>query len=104
MKHYDRANGRLVVAFDELANVRDTDLLKALYDFFREPVVSTFSDGKPRPMGGVTVIVTGNPDKSFTNRFLVCADGSSDACLVRNIQAHQPQFRIKTHNFGALLS
>lgn len=65
MKHYDRANGRLVVAFDELANVRDMDLLKALYDFFREPVVSTFSDGKPRPMGGVTVIITGNPGQEL---------------------------------------
>lgn len=60
MKHYDRSNGRLIVAFDELANVRDPDLLKSLYDFFREPVVSTFADGKPRKMGGVTVIITGN--------------------------------------------
>ncbi len=65
MKYYDRSNGRFIVAFDELANVRDMDLLKALYDFFREPVVSTFSDGKPRAMGGVTVIITGNPGQEM---------------------------------------
>jgi len=65
MKYYDRSNGRVIVAFDELANVRDMDLLKALYDFFREPVVSTFSDGKPRAMGGVTVIITGNPGQEL---------------------------------------
>lgn len=61
MKSYDRANGKLIVAFDELANVRDRELLTAFFDFFREPVMTTFSDGKPRPMGGVVVIVTGNP-------------------------------------------
>lgn len=60
MKAYDRANGKLFVAFDELANVRDPELLTALYDFFREPIVSTFSDGIPRKMGGVMVLVTGN--------------------------------------------
>lgn len=60
MKAYDRNNGVLVVAFDELANVKDPDLLRELYDFFREEVVTTFSDGKPRKMGGVFVIVTGN--------------------------------------------
>ncbi len=37
MKEYDRANGRLVVAFDELANVRDPEQLKVLYDILREP-------------------------------------------------------------------
>lgn len=60
MKAYDRNNGVMVVAFDELANVKDPDLLKELYDFFREPEVTTFADGKPRKMGGVFVIVTGN--------------------------------------------
>jgi len=34
MKAYDRSNGKMVVAFDELANVRDQALLTALYDFF----------------------------------------------------------------------
>jgi ATP-dependent Clp protease ATP-binding subunit ClpA len=61
MKLYDRNEGNLVVAFDELANVADLDLLKALYDFFREETVTTFSDGKPRKMGRVTIVVTGNP-------------------------------------------
>jgi len=60
MKHYDRTGGDLVVIFDELANVNNPDLLKALYDFFREPVVRTFSDGKDRVMSKVKVIVTGN--------------------------------------------
>lgn len=60
MKAYDRNNGKLLVAFDELANVKDPDVLTALYDFFREPIISTFSDGKPRKMGGVMVVVTGN--------------------------------------------
>ncbi|MGZ3722012.1 MAG: hypothetical protein ACXVA9_03715 [Bdellovibrionales bacterium] len=60
MKAYDRNNGVLVVAFDELANVKDPDLLRELYDFFREGEVTTFSDGKPRKMGGVFAIVTGN--------------------------------------------
>ncbi|MGZ3723221.1 MAG: hypothetical protein ACXVA9_09840, partial [Bdellovibrionales bacterium] len=60
MKAYDRANGKLIVAFDELANVRDPGLLTMLYDFFREPIMNTFSDGIPRKMGGVVVLVTGN--------------------------------------------
>lgn len=60
MKAYDRSNGVMVVALDEVANVKDPDLLRALYDFFREGVVTTFSDGKPRKMGGVFGIVTGN--------------------------------------------
>ncbi|MBX3022327.1 MAG: hypothetical protein KF799_11695 [Bdellovibrionales bacterium] len=60
MKYYDRNNGCVTVAFDELANVQSEVLLKTLYDFFREPVVGTFSDGKPRGMGCVTVIITGN--------------------------------------------
>lgn len=65
MKAFDRRNGQLLVAFDELANVRDPDVLKALYDFFREPVVTTFSDGVPRKMRGVMVIVTGNASQGL---------------------------------------
>ena len=60
MKHYDRLNGDVVVVLDELANVRDPELLKALYDFFREPIVSTFADGKDRVMSKVKLVVTGN--------------------------------------------
>ena len=48
MKVYDRNNGVVVCAFDEIANVKDPDLLKAVYDFFREGTVMTFSDGEPR--------------------------------------------------------
>lgn len=60
MMHYDRNNGDIVVIFDELSNVRDPDLLKSLYDFFREPILRTFSDGVERSMSRVKVIVTGN--------------------------------------------
>ena len=60
MKEYDRTGGRMIVAFDELANVRDPELLKNLYNLFRDPVNTTFADGKPRPMGGVTIVITGN--------------------------------------------
>lgn len=67
MKHYDRNNGKIVVAFDELANVRDKDLLKSLYDFFREPVMHTFSDGVARPMGAVTAIITSNAGQELYN-------------------------------------
>ena len=61
MKHYDRNNGRIVVALDELPNVRDQELLKSLYDLFREATMTTFSDNVPRPMTKVTFIITGNP-------------------------------------------
>lgn len=59
MKFYDREDGKLIVALDEIANA-PLDALKALYDILREPVVSTFADGKPRAMKGVTIILTGN--------------------------------------------
>jgi len=60
MKAYDRNNGVVVCAFDEISNIKDPDLLKALYDFFREGTVTTFSDGISRKMGGVFAIITGN--------------------------------------------
>lgn len=60
MQYYDRAAGRLVVLLDEVANVRDKDLLNKLYDLFREPVVTTFSDGRERVMSNVIFLVTGN--------------------------------------------
>lgn len=59
MKEYDRNNGRFVIVFDEFANA-PLEVLKALYDIFRESVVTTFSDNKPRSMSGVTIILTGN--------------------------------------------
>ncbi len=60
MKAYDRApDGNIAFIFDEAAN-SPRELLKALYEILREPVVSGFSDGKPRPMKNVTIILTGN--------------------------------------------
>jgi ATP-dependent Clp protease ATP-binding subunit ClpA len=59
MKELKRNNGQVVVAFDELANVKDPDLLKVLYDFFREPRFNG------EAMGGVLVIVTGNAGQEF---------------------------------------
>lgn len=59
MEHYDRASGKLVVVLDEFSNA-NPEVLKALYDILREPVVRTFSDRKPRPMRDVKIILTGN--------------------------------------------
>ena len=59
MKAYDKSNGKFASVFDEFAN-SPKELLKAFYEIFREPVVTGFSDGKPRPMKDVTIIVTGN--------------------------------------------
>jgi ATP-dependent Clp protease ATP-binding subunit ClpA len=60
MKHYDRNGGRVVVMLDEIANVRDKEILNMLYDLIREPVVTTFSDSVPRAMSNVTFLITGN--------------------------------------------
>ena len=59
MKAYDKSNGKFASVFDEFAN-SPKELLKAFYEIFREPVVTGFSDGKPRPMKDVTIIVNGN--------------------------------------------
>ncbi len=59
MKAYDRANGNLAFIFDEAANA-PMELLKSLYEIFREATASGFSDGKARPMKNVTIILTGN--------------------------------------------
>ncbi|MCB0420524.1 MAG: AAA family ATPase [Bdellovibrionales bacterium] len=64
MKHYDRNQGKLVFVFDEVANT-PLEVLKALYDIFREPVVTTFSDGKDRIMGNTTIILTGNAGEEW---------------------------------------
>lgn len=60
MQYYDRSGGRLVVLLDEVANVRNKDILNKLYDLFREPTVTTFSDGRERVMSNVIFLVTGN--------------------------------------------
>lgn len=64
MQEYDRRNGNLVVVFDEVANA-NPEVLNALYDILREPVVNTFSDKKPRSMGNVKIIMTGNAGEEW---------------------------------------
>lgn len=64
MKEYDRANGRIIFNLDELANA-PREVLKALYDILREPVVRTFADGKPRVMSQVLIIGTGNASEEW---------------------------------------
>jgi ATP-dependent Clp protease ATP-binding subunit ClpA len=64
MKEYDRANGKLLLNADEFANC-PKEVLKALYDILREPVVRTFSDGKPRVMSNVMIIMTGNAGEEW---------------------------------------
>lgn len=59
MKEYDRNNGRVLFVFDETSET-PMSVLTELYDIFREPVVTLFCDNKPRPMGGVTIVATGN--------------------------------------------
>ncbi len=67
MKAYDRApDGNIAFIFDEAAN-SPRELLKGLYEILREPVVSGFSDGKPRPMKNVTIILTGNAGEQIYN-------------------------------------
>lgn len=64
MGAYDRSNGKLVLVLDEISNA-NPEVLKALYDIIREPVVRTFSDGKPRPMGQVRIVMTGNAGEEW---------------------------------------
>lgn len=67
MQNFDRANGDLVIVFDEISNARP-ELLKALYDVLREPVVKTFSDDNPRSMAKVKIIMTGNAGEEWYNK------------------------------------
>lgn len=64
MQEYDRRNGDMVVVFDEIANA-NPEVLKALYDVLREPIVNTFSDKKSRPMGRVKILMTGNAGEEW---------------------------------------
>jgi len=64
MAEFDRANGDLVVVFDEISNA-NSEILKALYDILREPVVRTFSDKKPRSMAKVKIVMTGNAGEEW---------------------------------------
>jgi MoxR-like ATPase len=64
MDAYDRSNGKLVLVLDEVSNA-NPEVLKALYDILREPVVRTFSDRKSRPMGQVRIVMTGNAGEEW---------------------------------------
>ena len=68
MKHYDRNNGQFVLILDELANVADKNVLNALFDLLREPVVSTFCDGQERVMSNVVIMITGNASQELLAR------------------------------------
>lgn len=60
MKAFDRAqDGKIAFIFDEAANA-PKELLKALYEILREPIATGFTDGEPRSMKNVTIILTGN--------------------------------------------
>jgi hypothetical protein len=59
MKKFDKYGGRLVVVLDEIANA-PLEVLKGLYDLFREPEVTTFGDRQPRYMGHLIIVGTGN--------------------------------------------
>ncbi len=64
MKEYDRRQGDVLFVFDELANC-PREVLIALYDILREPVVTTFSDGRERNMHNVLITMTGNATEEF---------------------------------------
>lgn len=59
LEMYTRSNGNFMVVFEEMANA-PKELLKAAYDILREPIVTTFCDGKPRSMKQVKILITGN--------------------------------------------
>lgn len=63
MQEFDRRNGDLVVVFDEVANA-NPEVLKALFEILREPIVN-FADNKPRSMGRVKIIMTGNAGEEW---------------------------------------
>jgi ATP-dependent Clp protease ATP-binding subunit ClpA len=58
-KEYDRRQGKMIVVLDELANVRDKNLLKNLYAYFREAEVGE------RSMKNVTFVITGNAGEEW---------------------------------------
>ncbi len=58
MRKYDQFNGDILFVFEETSNT-PRDLLRSLYDLFRENHPK-FADGKDRPMTNVTIIITGN--------------------------------------------
>ncbi len=63
MKEYDRNGGNLIVLLDEASNA-PPEIFKMLHEIFRDPVVM-FPDGVPRPMAGVTLVMTGNAGEEW---------------------------------------
>ncbi len=64
MMEYDTHGGHVINVLDEAANA-PADALKAIYDILREPVVTTFSDGRARVMSHVWNIFTGNAGEEW---------------------------------------
>jgi ATP-dependent Clp protease ATP-binding subunit ClpA len=64
MMEYDTHGGHIINVLDEAANA-PADALKAIYDVLREPVVTTFSDGRARVMSHVWNIFTGNAGEEW---------------------------------------
>ena len=60
MKAYDKNNGKVLILLDEIANVRDINVLVPLYQLLDEAKVTGFNDNVPRLMENVTFILTGN--------------------------------------------
>lgn len=68
MEAFDRNNGKCLILLDEVANIRDPKVLKALYRILDEATVTGFNDGKPRNMEGVIFVLTGNAgQEAFTS-------------------------------------
>ncbi|MEQ1664092.1 MAG: AAA family ATPase, partial [Bdellovibrionales bacterium] len=65
MKTFDRNNGHVVLVLDELANVKDKDILTVLFDLFREATVSSFADRVPRVVSNVVIVITGNASQEI---------------------------------------
>ncbi len=60
MKAYDKTNGKVLILLDEIANVKDINVLVPLYQLLDEAKVTGFNDNVPRLMENVTFILTGN--------------------------------------------
>ena len=91
MKAYDRVNGEIAFIFDEAANA-PKELLKGLYEILREPIVTGFSDGKPRPMRQVTIILTGNAGEQIYKKI------PTNMSTRRYAQAAEETFKIFIKN------
>jgi ATP-dependent Clp protease ATP-binding subunit ClpA len=91
MKAYDRANGRIAFIFDEAANA-PKELLKGLYEILRESTVTGFSDGKPRKMRNVSIILTGNAGEEIYQNI------SPDLSTRRYAQAMEEVFKLFVRN------